>query len=587
MMATPPAEGSNLGIVEQFKSLSGTFWLANVMEMFERLAYYGLRTVLPVYMLLAVESGGPQFDNIQKGMIFGWWAMVQSFVPVFSGGYADRFGYRRTVAVSVAFAVAGFLAMAHAQDAAALLTGGASVGQPGHEAVFRTFTFGALLLALGTAVFKPGLQGLMATQIDERNSSFAWGIFYQVVNIGGFLGPILAGVMRVMDWTYVFWACAGIASLNWLMLFVIQEPARPAPSEPVRPLELVMVAVRGAGGILEPRLFAFLVAFSGFWAMFYQLFDLLPVFIEDWVDTTGVYASIAVPLFGLVGSSPPEAWAGRVPQEMMVNLNAGMIMLAAFGMGYITGFFRSMTNMIVGILVSAGGILLLGTMDGWAVLGAIVVFSLGEMMASPTKMRYVAAIAPPEKKGLYLGYVNATVGIGWSIGSFVAGSLYEETGDKVSLARKHLVEVVGVDPDTAAALPKSEVLSTLASKLGVAEQEVVQLLWSTYDPGQVWDTFMAIGLTSMVGLVVLDQVFKRVSGPIEEPLLGLLAGAVAAGCYGWQWGAVFAVMMLGRWAIKLALPQLLPDRAAWLEERPWLPGTMIMAAVFVIWVVAG
>jgi hypothetical protein len=256
-------------------------------------------------------------------------------------------------------------------------------------------------------------------------------------------------------------------------------------------------------------------------------------------------------------------------------------------MGYITGFFRSMTNMIVGILVSAGGILLLGTMDGWAVLGAIVVFSLGEMMASPTKMRYVAAIAPPEKKGLYLGYVNATVGIGWSIGSFVAGSLYEETGDKVSLARKHLVEVVGVDPDTAAALPKSEVLSTLASKLGVAEQEVVQLLWSTYDPGQVWDTFMAIGLTSMVGLVVLDQVFKRVSGPIEEPLLGLLAGAVAAGCYGWQWGAVFAVMMLGRWAIKLALPQLLPDRAAWLEERPWLPGTMIMAAVFVIWVVAG
>jgi len=268
---------------------------------------------------------------------------------------------------------------------------------------------------------------------------------------------------------------------------------------------------------------------------------------------------------------------------MMINLNAGMIMIFAFAMGYLTGFFRSMTNMIVGILVSAAGILLLGTMDGWAVLGAIVVFSLGEMMASPTKMRYVAGIAPPEKKGLYLGYVNATVGIGWSIGSLVAGSLYEETGDKVSLARRHLVEVLGQDAAAVASLPKTEVVPRLAESLGVDAEGVRELLWAAYDPSQVWGVFMQIGLTSMVGLVLLDQVIRRVRGAAEEPALVALAATIAGLSYGWGWGVLFLVVMGGRMVLARALPRILPGRAGWLAEREWLPGSVVMGAVGVAW----
>ena len=66
-MGGPPStdDTSSLGFVDQFKSLSFTYWVANAMEMLERLAYYGLRTELPIYMVLAVEEGGPQFDHIQ------------------------------------------------------------------------------------------------------------------------------------------------------------------------------------------------------------------------------------------------------------------------------------------------------------------------------------------------------------------------------------------------------------------------------------------------------------------------------------------------------------------------------------------
>ena len=137
----------------------------------------------------------------------------------------------------------------------------------------------------------------------------------------------------------------------------------------------------------------------------------------------------------------PTVNGGNLTQEWMINANALLISLFAFGVGYLTGRMRSLTAIIVGIAVSAVGIYALGmSMSGWWILGAICLFSCGEMMASPTKMRYLASITPPGREGLYMGYVNFTVGIGWSIGSIIAGHMYQEQGDKVELARRYLVE---------------------------------------------------------------------------------------------------------------------------------------------------
>lgn len=546
MAGAPPSDDqSSLGFVDQFKSLSGTYWVANGMEMLERLAYYGLRTVLPVYMVLAVEQGGPQFDHIQKATIYFWWAAVQSFVPIVSGGYADSLGYKKTVGLSIGVKVAGYVVMAYAIELASLVTGGASEGIPGHPAVYGAFMAGALLLAFGTAVFKPGLQGIIATQIKKENSSLAWALFYQLVNLGAFLGPPLAGIMRLMDWKYVFLSCAGIVSLNFLLFFTFSEPEKPAGASTGRE-PFFTTLIQSAEGILEPRLLAFLAIFSGFWAMFYQLFDLLPNFITDWVDSSDLYEAAAEPLLGLFGSTPPADWAGMVPQEHMINLNAGLIMLGAFAVGYLTGRLRSMQAMIAGILVAAVGIYSLGlATSGLWVLGSIVIFSLGEMMASPTKMRYFAGIAPPGKQALYLGYVNATTGIGWSLGSLIAGTMYEEGGDKVVLARRFLVEEQGMPAAEVEGLAKTEVLPTLAERLSQTEGAVRDLLYTTYEPQHVWTWFTVIGIVSMLGLVAFDQITRRDVSWEEEALI-VVTGLVTGICYGWPIGLWFFGHMLVR-----------------------------------------
>ncbi len=539
-------ETSDEGLLTQLREFPAPFWIANTMEMLERLAYYGLRTVLPVYMVLSIEEGGPQFTHIQKGLIYAWWAAVQSFLPVVTGGYADRYGYKSTVGVSIAIKMAGYIVMAYATEMASAMTGGASDTVPGHETVFAIFAAGALLLAAGTAIFKPGLQGIIAVNLPDKRASLGWSVFYQLVNVGGFLGPILAGVMRLMAWKWVFISCAAIVALNYLLFFTFDEPEKPHAEEESR--GVLRVFWDSAIGITEPRLMAFLVIFSGFWMMFYQLFDLLPNFIDDWVDSRDVVDTLVRPVFAMFGGEIPAQWKGHLPQEYMININAGMCMLFAFYIGFWTGKVRSMTAMVAGILVSAGAIYALGMSDnGWWTLLAIASFSLGELMASPTKLRYFAGIAPPGKKALYLGYVNATTGIGWAIGSTIAGELYEKSGDKVVLARRYLVEILGQDAAAVAKMAKTTVLPKLAALKGVDLEGARVLLWDTYEPWRVWGTFALIGVVSMAGLLVFDQITRR--EPEWEPFaLIAVAGAVAAYSYGVMWSVIFAVLM-GLWLV--------------------------------------
>lgn len=190
--------------LDQVKSFTRPFWAANVMEMLERLAYYGVRTVIPIYIASSEDPFGLHFTHIQKGQIFMWWAVVQSLVPMFSGGFADRYGYKRTIASSIVLKMIGYIMMATLRS-------------------YFGFLMGCVMLAFGTAIFKPGVQGTLAQGLNRKNSSVGWGFFYQLVNIGGFLGPPFAGFMHLHSWPFVFYGCAAIVSLNFITLLTYKE----------------------------------------------------------------------------------------------------------------------------------------------------------------------------------------------------------------------------------------------------------------------------------------------------------------------------------------------------------------------------
>ena len=110
---TDGSDSSRKSFVSQVTSFSGVYWLANWMELVERFAYYGVRGVLPVFMVATFAKGGPELDQVQKGNIYAVWAVVQSFVPILSGGFADRYGYKLNIAISTVLKIIGYLIMGY------------------------------------------------------------------------------------------------------------------------------------------------------------------------------------------------------------------------------------------------------------------------------------------------------------------------------------------------------------------------------------------------------------------------------------------------------------------------------------------
>lgn len=498
-MTAAPATDSNetkLTFLETVRTFPRSFWMCCTMEMWERLAYYGVRVVIPIYIAQADEPGGLHFSQTDKATILAWWALMQSLVPMVSGGLSDRYGYKGTIFLAVCFKVAGYLGMAT-------------------QRTFTGFFIGCLLLAFGTAIFKPGIQGTLAQSTSKKNSSVGWGLFYWLVNVGAAIGPPFAGYLHGKGWPWVFYGCAIIASLNFLMLFTYRE----VDSGGDKSKALGHVIWSTVKNLIEWRLITIIMLFSGFWMMLYQLWDLMPNFYADWIDSAS---------FVKANTWIPESWTMKdargvqLKQENALNLNAVLVVLFVVPISALVSRMRVLTAISIGIAIATAGTIVYGASPKIYVLFlGIGLFSLGEMLTGPKKTEYFSLIAPAGKKALYLGYVNIPVAIGQALGAKIAGALYGDRGEKATLALRYLAEKTelgrskGAWDGNIARLPdflgikRPAAVETLIRETGLDASAINQLLWDTYKPFQVWYPFAAIGVASLIGLILFSQASKR------------------------------------------------------------------------------
>ncbi len=501
-MINEPVTDSSLGAAPKpsffttVKTLPRSFWMCCTMEMWERLAYYGVRMVMPIYIAQADEPGGLHFSQAEKGSIYGIWALIQSLLPMVTGGYADRYGYKRTIFLTIWLKIIGYLLMAT-------------------QHTYTGFLVGVIFLATGTALFKPGIQGTLAQSTDKRNSSVGWGLFYWLVNIGAALGPPLAGYLHMMGWSWVFYGCAGIVSLNFLMLFTYKEVDSGADKE----ANAWKVFKDTIVNIWDGRLITVILLLSGFWLMMYQLWDLMPNFYKDWINSSDFVAH---------NSWIPQSWLDlkdprgvQLKQENALNLNSACIVLFLVPFSYLVARLKVLPAMTAGILVATMSILVAGRSQSIYILFiGILLFSLGEMLTGPKKVEYFALIAPKGKKGLYLGYINIPVGIGQALGAQIAGALYGTRGEKAVLALRYLAEKTDYAKGKVwsgdvgqlsehLGVSRTESFKTLQGVLGKNAADTTELLWQTYKPYEVWYTFAAIGLASLIGMLIFTQRSKR------------------------------------------------------------------------------
>lgn len=469
---------------QQTKALSWPFWVVNIMEMIERLAYYGVRVVIPIYIAQADEIGGLHFSMSDKGFIFMWWALVQSVLPVFTGGFADRYGYKKQIVVAIIFKAAGYIMMATQRE-------------------FWPFFAGCMILAAGTAIFKPPIQGTFVKTLNEKSSGVGWGYFYMVVNVGGFFGPPFAHFMLGWGWPFVFYGCAAMVSLNVLWLFTYKE----VDSGADKTKGVWEVIASTTKYILNAKLIAFILIMSAFWASFTQLFDMMPNFIVDWVDSSNIAAHLPNFLLSRDMSRGPQ-----ITQEWIINFNPLLIIfLVAPLSAFVNKYMRRLSSIFLGIVIASFGVLIAGSSMSivFCFIG-IACFSLGEMLSSPKMSEYLGVIAPPDKKALFMGYSNIPFAIGWGYGAFAAGNIYGRAGEKAVLALNYLRDNLGVAADM---LPdRTEAFSKMMEMTGMNATEATRALWDAYNPAQVWYPFFVAGIVSAIALAVFNHFAKRWEG---------------------------------------------------------------------------
>jgi dipeptide/tripeptide permease len=450
------------------------------MEIFERMAWYGFFAVSSLYITGAVKEGGLGFSDEDRGILQGVVTFFLYLFPVVAGALADRYGFKKML-------LSAFLILTPAYY---LL---------GQFKTFPTFFMAFMLVALGAGMFKPVIVGTVSKTTNNKTSSMGFGMFYMMVNIGGFVGPIVAGIVRGWDWNYVFIASSIWISINIFMVLIFyKEPTSESVSDNPRSLKQVMtdmVEVLGNSrfflfifgllvllvlgskytstglitwtgitliGIiwlllnivydlflkrlskrestswhLQPmrlgdwRFGLFLLLMSGFWTSFNQIFYTLPLYIRDFVDTGDLMQS-SISFLKFIGlSSAIDGFknsmvsTGQINPEYIININAGAIIVFQVFISYLVSRLKPFTTIFWGTLVTvvSFSVLIFGTL-GWIVVAGIIVFSFGEMMASPKQKEYTGKIAPANKVAIYMGYFYWCIALGNLFGGILSGQLY-------------------------------------------------------------------------------------------------------------------------------------------------------------------
>lgn len=390
-------------------------------EMWERFSFYGMQSLLVLYMTQALLLPGQSEDIVGMatyravlegvlgplsaqalaGQTFGLYAGLVYFTPLIGGWVADRWlGAKRTVVVGVLLMTAGHAAMVFDQS----------------------FLLALLLLILGSGALKGNIAaqvGQLYRQEDQRTTR-AFAIFSTGINIGAILGPLACGTLAQIYGWHIGFGAAGLLMLLALAVYLAGFRYMPdeSPMSRHRAAQPSLTAPEWrAMGLLAVMLVMMVVLSVGF----DQMFNMGMV----WTD-----AQVAL-----------DTRYGRFPVAWFVSINAVSIVLASFAVivlwrrqaerGRET---RDTTKIAIGGALTGFGvtILALGSALGTAApahiafpIAAFLISGVGFAWFWPTWLALVARHAPPKIAGRMMAAAYLVVFVSSVLGGFVA--TYYET----------------------------------------------------------------------------------------------------------------------------------------------------------------
>ncbi len=371
-------------------------------EMWERFSYYGMRAFLILYMVHALG-----FDDQHAGAVYGTYTGSVWLAAIFGGVVADRWlGHYRSV-----------------------LLGGIVIALGHFTLALRALPFfytGLGLIIVGTGLLKPNVSTLVGSLYDpgDERRDAGFSIFYMGINLGAFIGPLVAGYLaQQIDWHLGF-ACAGVG----MVLGLVQYVAGRRHLEPgIARLGAQSPSTATAAGERTPRftpaewkrmaaVVVFFLFATLFWGAYEQAGSTLNLFADRYVrlQLLGIklYASwfVSVQALFVIVLAPGFAWLWlRLGTRQPSSPAKFALALLFAGLAFL-------------LLVPAGALAQGGVKVSplWLV-AAYFVEELGELSLSPVGLSLVTKLAPTRIVGLMMGVWFLSNALGNKLAGWTAG----------------------------------------------------------------------------------------------------------------------------------------------------------------------
>ena len=369
-----------------------SFWVANVSEIFERLAYYGAFASLANYLRETLN-----FPTAQTGTLTGIFGGMVWFLAIFGGAVADRLGFRR--ALSLAYLIL---------TAAYFFLGSISAPwlAPIRNLVPLSLFVGFILIlpALGISLVKPSVVGTTARASKENVRSLGYSIYYTLVNIGGASGPLAASFAhRYLGAGKIFLVAAFVVGLMFVgVLLFFRQPKRAGDA----PVPTMGETSRNFFTVLRnPKFMAFLLIFTGYWIVFWQQLIMLPLYLHTYVNK-------------------------NIDVELVLVTDGTVVITCTILVNYLTRKIPAFRAIILGTLITGMSWLVVALHPSmWGAVVAIFVLAIGEIIHQPRYYEYISRLAPPGQQGTYMGFAFLPLGIGSLIGGWFGGRVLHYFGE--------------------------------------------------------------------------------------------------------------------------------------------------------------
>jgi len=400
--------------LEQLKTgFQPSFWVANGMELFERLAYYGQATILSVFLRDHLK-----FNEVQAGQLSSIFGGLIYFLPIFAGALADKFGFKK------AFSFAFFV----------LAIGYFLIGSTGISAfsswyenkdLFPLLSLILIFTAIGGSFIKPSVLGTVALTTTPETKSLGYAIYYWLVNMGAAIGPFLAYLVRdSFGIEFVYLVSSLSCALMFLVtVFIFKEPEAKLNEE----RESIIQVIKNLWTVVKNiKFMIFLLIFSLYWIVFWEFFIVIPFYISDYIS--------------------PDA-----PIELVLSTGAWTIILLQIPINRLTKNIPTPTAIMIGFVFAALSWFLLyfvtlaGTVVGLGfIIATIFVFSVGEQTQAPRFYEYLADLAPKGQAALFQGFAFLPIAIAWLLGGTFGGWVYQKFGTKEAGQPEMVFLIIGL-----------------------------------------------------------------------------------------------------------------------------------------------